>query len=216
MSHLCWSTTLLTFAIITVISCYRAVCVSLNEPLRVLGSSSVKEWWLVNARDWPYKNCSTDSSLTSLCWADFISVSAWMAFTGTFPFNTEKKEETMLLFPDYYKSEVSLTFSELYCPVQPRTPKLWYSSLPPHAFILHLEMCWVQAESDLMYSHILVLFSSSSASYWSFFSSHLRLQQTSLWFWMTKVILKMCHLHILKCLFFQMCWKQPTPSSNLL
>lgn len=98
MSHLCWSTTLSTSAIITAISCYRAVSVSLNEPLRVLGrtgSGSIKKWRLVNARDWPYSNCSTDSSLIYLCWADFISVPAWMAFTGSFPFNKEKKEETV-------------------------------------------------------------------------------------------------------------------------
>lgn len=118
MSHLCWSTTLSTFAIITAISCYRAVSVSLNEPLRVLGrtgNSSIKEWWLVNARDWPHRNCSTDSSLIYLCWADFISVSAWMASTGSLPFNKEKKKGTVLLSPHDCRGEVSFpNFSEPY------------------------------------------------------------------------------------------------------
>ena len=35
-TNLCWSTVLSTFAIITIISCCKAVSVSLNEPSRVL------------------------------------------------------------------------------------------------------------------------------------------------------------------------------------
>lgn len=55
-----------------------------------LWNSSIKEWWLVNVRDWLYRNGSTDSSIIHLRWVDFISVPAWMASTGSFPFNKEK------------------------------------------------------------------------------------------------------------------------------
>lgn len=111
MSHLCWSTTLSTFAITIAISRSRAVSVTANEPLKVLGrsgNSSIEEWWLLDARDWPYRNCSAHSNLICLRWADFISLSAWMAFAGSSPLNKEWRRESELLFPHRYKGGTSL------------------------------------------------------------------------------------------------------------
>ncbi len=163
--------------------------------------------------DWPYKNRSIDSSLIYLHWADFISVfqPEWLSLAD---FHSVKKRKKKVCYLFQIITKVKKVFpsssSHLSFTVQPRA----HSSLTSHAFIFHLlrnvlRSSWVRFNVlthisivQLQFSRLLIHF---LVLIWGC-NKHFEWQR-----W------KMCHLHILKHLFFQMCfWKQQTPSSDLL